>query len=352
MKQDFTPKNYYRLNKTDVTGKILWNKTVGFEPGVQLTGFQDADLGDDGYIYIGAGVISEELEGTYSTVTKMDTSGTVLFEYKDTTDACVWLGANQEAITFPSGEIVHQTGLDKNFNVEYYYNSWYVFPTRFMWISIDGEYLMDTIFHTHTDEQEGIWGILEGKGDYFFSYGNRYSFPNDTWGLIQKISLDGELLWSKKYKHPAHTNVDDRYDIRILIEQENGDLITTGVYQRIGEIVIPWIMRLNENGCLTNGDCDDIVITSTDPEIDSDFDLTSPVNISPNPSSGLFQIDSNFEITAMRVMSMTGQVLQDHLDIGGKINTSIDLSLLDTGMYVLELTHDKGVKSSHIVLKE
>ena len=179
----------------------------------------------------------------------------------------------------------------------------------------------------------------------------RYSFPNDTYGLIQKISLDGELLWSKKYKHPAHTDVIDRYHAASLIEQENGDLISTGVYQRAGEIAIPWIMRLNENGCPHYGDCDDIVITSLDTEISSDFDLTSPVLISPNPSTGLFYIDTKLEVTVIRIMSVTGEVLKNHLEIGIEGNISIDISQFPDGMYVLELTHDHGVKSSHIVMK-
>ena len=348
MKQESSPLNYYRLNKTNLQGEIIWNKTVGFEQGIQAIAFLDADLGDDGYIYIGAGIISEELEGTHSTVTKMDTEGNELFEYKDTSDACVWLGSNQEVITFPSGEIVHQTALDKNFNPEYFYNNWFIQPNRYIWLSSEGEYLMDTIFHTHTDEEEGIWGILEGKGDYFYSYGSRYSFPNDTWGLIQKISLDGDLLWSKKYKHPADLDVIDRYHIASLIEQENGDLISTGVYQRQSEIAIPWIMRLNENGCLNPGDCDDIVITSTDPEISGDFDLTSPVLISPNPSTGLFHIDTQLEFSAIRIMSATGEVLKENFDA----RSEVDLSAFANGLYILELTFDKGVKSSHIVVKK
>ena len=104
-------------------------------------------------------------------------------------------------------------------------------------------------------------------------------------------------------------------------------------------------MRLNENGCPHKGDCDDIVITSLDS--DSDFDLTSPVLISPNPSSGLFHIDTKLEITAMRVLSITGELLVDYHEV----RSGIDLSALANGMYILELMHDKGVKSSHILIK-
>lgn len=76
------------------------------------------------------------------------------------------------------------------------------------------------------------------------------------------------------------------------------------------------------------------------------------VVIYPNPSNGIFSIDFKNEINNIKVSNMLGQVLYDEkvaVSIPGTIK-NIDLSSYENGIYILNVSNDKGTSSYKVVL--
>ena len=82
----------------------------------------------------------------------------------------------------------------------------------------------------------------------------------------------------------------------------------------------------------------------------NDYKLEDKINLSPNPASDIITIRMDDFIDATTtILDMNGRVLQNNL-ISDK-NTSIDISNLSKGFYLIQITTEKGVVSKKIMKK-
>ena len=78
--------------------------------------------------------------------------------------------------------------------------------------------------------------------------------------------------------------------------------------------------------------------------------MEDKINLSPNPASDIITIRMDDFIDATTtILDMNGRVLQNNL-ISDK-NTSIDISNLSKGFYLIQITTEKGVVSKKIMKK-
>ena len=151
------------------------------------------------------------------------------------------------------------------------------------------------------------------------------------------MANDGEMLWSRKYKHEG-LGIGKSHSISDLIELDNGDII------RIGSINGPdvqglWMMKLNSDGCLSDGDCGiEVLATSTEEVHEAVSDLSM---IYPNPSNGIFNSDKDIlhQIKSLEIYNTHGAKLQVW---SSQIPTSIDLSSYKSGVYLLKAQLGNG----------
>jgi sugar lactone lactonase YvrE len=80
----------------------------------------------------------------------------------------------------------------------------------------------------------------------------------------------------------------------------------------------------------------------------TDNKLGDNITLSPNPASDKITINmDNFTTATTTILDMNGRVLQNNL-ISDK-NTSIDVSNLSKGFYLIQITTDKGIVSKKLV---
>lgn len=63
--------------------------------------------------------------------------------------------------------------------------------------------------------------------------------------------------------------------------------------------------------------------------------LTASINLYPNPTSGLFNIESSEKIEELTVVNHLGQVVLSKKNINAK-SMQVDLSVADTGLYLVK----------------
>ncbi|MEL7064362.1 MAG: T9SS type A sorting domain-containing protein, partial [Bacteroidota bacterium] len=83
--------------------------------------------------------------------------------------------------------------------------------------------------------------------------------------------------------------------------------------------------------------------------VNNEEELSSEIEIFPNPSTGIFQVlQKNIQIRSIHVHNLLGQRVKENVQMSqGKI----DLSDLDSGIYFLEIDANEGVLQKKILKK-
>ena len=76
------------------------------------------------------------------------------------------------------------------------------------------------------------------------------------------------------------------------------------------------------------------------------------VVISPNPTQGIFNIDFKNEIKSIKIANVLGQVVYDEKEMVMTAGTtkSINLSSLENGTYIVNVSNDEGTSSYKVIL--
>ena len=75
------------------------------------------------------------------------------------------------------------------------------------------------------------------------------------------------------------------------------------------------------------------------------FEKDDSINVSPNPTSGTININSNFNIKKVELYDVQGRVLETQI---GETKT-IDISEKANGIYFLKITSEKGSKVEKVI---
>ena len=72
----------------------------------------------------------------------------------------------------------------------------------------------------------------------------------------------------------------------------------------------------------------------------------------PNPTRNSITLNwsSNLKVNTIRVMNVLGEVIKTSSKVNGN-STTIDLSALPGGTYLVKLATDKGILTKHVLLK-
>jgi hypothetical protein len=81
------------------------------------------------------------------------------------------------------------------------------------------------------------------------------------------------------------------------------------------------------------------------PYLGMDTENSSPISVYPNPSSGIIHIVENGNVMSIEVLDLTGKSQQTYLN-----SSTIDLSGLSVGIYLLKITTEHSVYLKKIIL--
>ncbi|MDF1697409.1 MAG: T9SS type A sorting domain-containing protein [Saprospiraceae bacterium] len=321
-----------RLNKIDLSDSLVWGKTFGV--GDKFTTPKDLNISYDGSIFVSSGVYHFNMTGPFSQLHKVDQDGTILWRYESTEESYT-IVSDQHIGLISNNEILLTTRVDERLNPEYITNEWYPLPAKFSWLSEDGMLLKDTVFNTPKDVRPFVGGTLIAKKGGIFVYGSWEDEEGKIFGWLLKMTDEGEIEWSKKYKHPKYKNMDHFFEIDQLHEYENGDLVAAGTANIPGQKNEIWILRLNEYGCYGEMECDEIVTTST-------FDIPNELAITlfPNPSNGILQWKGESAINQLAIYNYQGEVVLQMY--GDDIKKTINIAHLLSGVYRVRMIDRKG----------
>ena len=218
------------FNKVDLEGNQIWTKKHG--TAYKRNFASEMLQSNDGQVLVsmshveGAEVIGEIL--------KMDENGNEVWKYTQNEPlADTAFGVQDQWMhTLENGEIIIASTSDRNGDPVFSFNQWYKYPQKLTWIDQNGEFLKDTFILSPRYEEIYIGQLRNSKSGGFYGFGYWGSTSNDGWnGWIFKMTNEGEMLWSRKYKHEG-LEIDYSHYIADLIELDNGDIVTVGSIDR------------------------------------------------------------------------------------------------------------------------
>lgn len=168
------------------------------------------------------------------------------------------------------------------------------------------------------------------------SYTKSFSFGETNGDLpyIFCLDSDGQLLWERYYvSFDFPSNNFKKKAIIDIHELPDGSILAVGEAQ--DEIVNSWIIRLDENGCLIEGQCEDQEHWLTSAE-DVNAAL-NPIQTFPNPAHDILNINFKTSLSGvLTIFDMSGNVIIMQ-ELNNKNRQNIDVSDLQEGVYLLSV---------------
>lgn len=151
---------------------------------------------------------------------------------------------------------------------------------------------------------------------------NEMITDTDNWKLI-----DGWFTAVQEYNWLALGN---------FYDDDHSDTMQLGYWE--GCLAIYYV----ENVCVAKNpeDCDYLKQESDVNSVDEPNDPENSILVFPNPSSGLFQVESSSPLTAIRVYNPIGQLILNK-KVGGQRST-INGTIWSKGLYIIEVEDEGG----------
>ena len=193
------------------------------------------------------------------------------------------------------------------------------FPARDIAISITD----DAIFHC------GVMGIS--------SHSHNPSVSNIAPSTITLSKFDKELnlQWRRYYGGDGHF-----YDVDVIKATEDGGCIMTGVYNEDMQVydLLSYVLKVDENGYDAIGE--------------NAESIARPYFCYPNPAKDNVYIEFSPDVScrAAEIYTLDGRLVETcH---GTSLQTTIDISSLNSGVYMLKLRMSDGKEWSERIVKE
>lgn len=161
--------------------------------------------------------------------------------------------------------------------------------------------------------------------------------------LVFKINAAGEYVWIRKSDDNAPNGGWARNAFGISTDN-SGYLFLTGTFRNQFQLGDTVLESLDYNG--------DIFITKLS---DANMGIPEPLNheeikIYPNPVKDLISIESKNKISTVSIIDLSGKLIQKK--IVNSTKTQFNTNNLTKGVYVIEITNDKGQKISKKIIKK
>ena len=205
----------------------------------------------------------------------------------------------------------------------------------------DGK-LFDIKFETLGDSSNIEWDLTAGANEITDDLGNIITISELNNGVatvsspIAEISQNVDVLTSINTASSYQWIDCNNYNTAIEgTNAQNYEVSQSGTYAVI----------LTENACVDTSDCFSIVHSAIE-----ENNLNSEISIFPNPSqTGIFTINlsnQNLNNSVLNVYEITGKlIVSEKLE-----NNTIDLSILASGIYSVEIKTEKGTAKERIVI--
>ncbi len=331
------------VKKITTDGEVEWSK-IYFED-LKTKGDSDYTVSQDTFIYNSNG-IRPNIFNEHTQLVKMDTLGQVIWKFE--TEEETVLESPSNVVVLSNGEIVLTYSIEAN----------QFGDTKMLWFDPDGNMLKERQLVSPGIDQFGFQNLLEGKGDYFFAHGSYAedepdSTFNISYGLITKYDNNGDTIWTRRYRHPDFISQTDEYQIRNLIEEENGDIVCLArIFKWTDDIPIKvWLFKIDENGCIPEQPCGEYINFSSTSDTPIEF---KDLKIYPNPARELVHIEiPSVSKAHLEIIDAIGRVMTRRKTIRNREILDIDVSDFPQGTYYVKFFDPKEAviyRSSFMVL--
>jgi len=328
----------FGIKKIDTLGNEIWSKNYNLED--KLTYVWEISPTLDKNILISTGVVYNNIFGRYSQLTKIDTSGNI-----------IWRTKGEEPFDFSSpawtaqlsdSSIVLSYRVHIRDDSDFIKNKWSLYPIRLKWFNKYGKPTYEKYVTFSSGDEMYFNQIESGKGNYFFAYGMKSEFKSKRkyYGSLIKYANTGDTIWQKKYQFNGLDSVDVGFDIRDIEELENGDIIALGVIIKVGERQKIWLFKVNSEGCFGEGKCGEYQRTNIKEFAIGSIELT----IYPNPTPNVITINlpKVGQWKHWGIYDFSGKQIKN-----GKINNQNSLTIsnllnLTNGIYILKIFKRDG----------
>lgn len=219
--------------------------------------------------------------------------------------------------------------------------------------SVDGTEI-EVHFYTDNYPSESTWEIINSSNEVVASGGPYQAGTDDDFGA------GGPDAQTTKISAVTLPDAEDCYSVKV--EDEFGDGLQFGLGQGPGgafgvEIFFEGnSVNFVELGDFGNSVTEDAVFAATGP-LSSDIETVEYLNVFPNPTTGVLNIESSLQRsveTIITVNDITGKVVYQR-DLGnlpeGYFFKAIDLSSLQSGVYLLNMSTDQSFNTMRIVIQ-
>ncbi len=162
---------------------------------------------------------------------------------------------------------------------------------------------------------------------------------------LMRLDRNGNKKWERTYVELGTDGQDKTGALWDAIELDNGDVMACGFVRNNNNRWEPLLIRTDADGCIDQGQANCPTVQIIDLMSGAVNEIgEATVSIFPNPTSGIIRISKS--VQKIQVFNQLGSL------VISKYNTNeIDLSDLDSSMYIISLSDNHGVISSHKVIK-
>ncbi|MGB6037795.1 MAG: T9SS type A sorting domain-containing protein [Cryomorphaceae bacterium] len=209
-------------------------------------------------------------------------------------------------------------------------------------------------FYTDNYPSESTWEIINSNNEVIASGGPYQAGTEDQWGG------GGPDAQTTKVSIVTLPDVEECYSIKV--EDEFGDGLQFGVGEGPDDAFGVEIffegnsVNFVELGDFGNSITEDAVFSATG-TLSNDIETVEYLNVFPNPTMGVLNIESSLQRsveTIITVNDITGKVVYQS-DLGnlpeGYFFKKIDLSSLQSGVYLLNMSTDDSFNTMRIVIQ-
>lgn len=312
----------------DPDGELLWQREYGFNSNYVL-GWDMEAVGD--HLFIPLTYIKENELFSNNGMMVLDRNGDVK-KVIDLKDSPYWSSDAHDLTVLDDGRILMEASLKYD---SLPFNQFH----KLYWFDQDGKLLDEQrIDRPRGSYLDGV-NVKAGR-DCFYLYGNYEDVYGDDifYGFITKYTNEGDTIWHHLYHHPEFADGSaSLVYIWDLIEAEDGSLTVMGeLFDGAANI---WLMRLNSDGCLST-DCETKVITAT-----HDYLPSEAFSISPNPASDYLNVSCEEEVAHLSLYSLNGELFSTSSG-----TSTVDVSEIPAGMYVLQIVTESGKTGAELVV--
>jgi len=350
------------LFKLDRFGNQRWSKMIERDSFRQFTG--DIDLTPDSNLILFGGEDFQHIDRIPDTrvqVIKMDTSGNILNAWRSTWQDSLWKSFS--GIPLEDGgyivschkaiELVKDRTLiddpmliklDADLKEEWRYFLFNRTDTLFSGGLINAKVISDEFSHDYVVVGNYHRGSPNDPNEDY----------SDTFGRIEKISKEGQMIWQRFYQFYGDETFIDRHEFRDVFQTNDGGYIACGKADDASIFVEnslrSWVVKLDEYGCLVPG-CQGPVSTSA---ISEESDAIR-FKATPNPVQTNLNIyvytSSSFTKGDIHLTDFNGKRIGSYPIQIDNLTLSINVSNLAKGMYVLSYMEEGRLVQSEQFVK-